>query len=344
MLAALDEAKRFRGYCAPNPSVGAIAVKGQDVLARAAHQGAGSAHAEINLLDQLDGDLRDVHLYVTLEPCNHWGRTPPCVKHIIERKVGKVIYGFADPNPVVQQNNTPKILKDNGVDILYCPLPEIDQFYQSYLYWTRYNRPWVTAKMAISLDGRIATKGNKPFPLSNEQCCTFTHQQRNHSDIILTSAATIMADDPFLNVRIGEQTIGKPLAIIDKNLIVPKAAKAIHAAKKVLQFHQSEANVERAVTKQHFSVSSNRDGLDLDAVIDLIGEQGYHDVWVEAGGRLFTYLHQNKLVQTTYLYVTPHVLGDQAIPAFPNLLNWTEEKPTVHWQVQSDNAILRLDW
>jgi diaminohydroxyphosphoribosylaminopyrimidine deaminase/5-amino-6-(5-phosphoribosylamino)uracil reductase len=344
MLEALDEAKRFRGYCAPNPSVGAIAVRGQDVLARAAHQGAGTPHAEINLLNQLEGDLSDVRLYVTLEPCNHWGRTPPCVKQIIERNVSQIIYGFADPNPVVKQNDTPKILRENGIEVIHFPMPEIDQFYQSYHYWTHHHRPWVTAKMAISLDGRIANKGNQPFQLSNELCRTHTHLHRDSSDIILTSAATILADDPLLNVRINEKETSKPLAVVDSDLSVPKVAKAIQAAKIVLQFHQPEATVASAVTKHHFSVPKNQFGLDMDAVIRLIGEQGYHDVWVEAGGKLFSYLHQHKLVQTTYLYVSPHVLGNQAISAFSDMPNWTEEKPVVNWQIMDDNAILRLDW
>lgn len=344
MLAALDEAKRFRGYCAPNPSVGVVAVREQRIIAHAAHQGAGAAHAEINLLNQLDGDLSDVSLYVTLEPCNHWGRTPPCVTCIIERKVGKVIYGYADPNPVVKQNNTPKILTDHHVEVIHYPMPEIDLFYQSYQYWTQCRRPWVTAKMAISLDGKIARNGNIPCHLSNDQCNRFTHQQRNSHDIILTSAQTILADDPLLTVRLDDQTMSKPLAIIDRNFSVPSKARAIQSARKVLQFHSANENVRNAVTDQLYSISENQSGLDIDQVIHVIGEQGYHDVWVEAGGKLFTYLHKNKLVQTTYLYVTPHVLGEDAISAFPDMLNWTEYRPSVHWHVKSDNAILRLDW
>ncbi len=344
MLAALDEAKRFRGYCAPNPSVGAVAVRSQEIIARAAHQGAGAAHAEINVLSQLEGDLSDICLYITLEPCNHWGRTPPCVKTIIERKVGKVIYGYSDPNPVVKQNNTPKILSNNGIDVLHYPMPEVNEFYQSYQYWTSYKRPWVTCKMAISLDGRIAKNGGESFQLSNELCREFTHERRNHSDVILTSAATILADNPRLTVRIDEKPIGKPIAIIDTELTVPRNAKSIGAAKKVLQFHQPKANAAKLVTNKHFPVSVNSEGLDLDEVISLIGKEGYHDVWVETGGKLFTSLHQNKLVQTTFLYITPHILGEQAVPAFLNMSNWIKEDPQTTWQVKSDNAILRLDW
>ncbi|WED44555.1 bifunctional diaminohydroxyphosphoribosylaminopyrimidine deaminase/5-amino-6-(5-phosphoribosylamino)uracil reductase RibD [Legionella cardiaca] len=344
MLAALEQAWLGRGTCAPNPSVGAVVVHNGNIIARAWHHGAGSAHAEQLVLEQIPENLNDLTLYVTLEPCNHWGRTPPCVSAIIRHKVSRVIYGFRDPNPVVAANNTPELLQAAGIDVLHFPLTEIDNFYQSYRYWILTKKPWVTVKIAQSLDGKIAGVNGKRYQLSNNYCTEFTHQNRLHADVILTTAKTILNDDPLLNVRLKDKTQGKPLAILDRRLSLGPAARVFTSATHCHIYHEESRIVEAPFPNCSYHAVPTKNGmLDLAAVLADLGKLGYHDVWVEGGGALFSTLHRENLVQRTYLYLVPEVLGDNATPAFHSDAIFTQRK-MVSWDIKADNIIARLDW
>src|SRR3990167_8821066 len=195
MLAALEQAWLGRGLCSPNPSVGAVLVHNQQIVAQAFHPGAGQLHAEQLVLEQVPANLTPLTLYVTLEPCNHWGRTPPCVDAIVNHPVDQVVFAFRDPNPLVVKNNTPLILRAKGIDVIHFPLPEIDVFYQSYQHWSDTKMPWVTAKIAQSLDGKIGIDSPQRLQLSNLKCEKFTHKNRLHTDVILTTARTIRLDN-----------------------------------------------------------------------------------------------------------------------------------------------------
>jgi diaminohydroxyphosphoribosylaminopyrimidine deaminase / 5-amino-6-(5-phosphoribosylamino)uracil reductase len=344
MLAALAQAWIGRGSCAPNPGVGAVAVHKGEIIARASHQGPGTAHAEQLVLQQIPSGIRDVILYVTLEPCNHWGRTPPCVAAIIQHNVSQVVYGFHDPNPLVARNNTPKILQEKGIRTLHYPLPEIDAFYQSYHYWTLTKKPWVTVKLAQTLDAKIAGVNKLRCQLSNADCNEFTHRNRLLADIILTSAKTILLDEPSLNVRLPNSEQGKVLAIIDSRLSLNKEAAALAMAKECHIYYDENYAADNPYPNCSYHPVPAKDGLlDLSAIINHLGSLGYHDVWVEAGGTLFSALHRENLVQRTYFYIVPTLLGTQATSAFKSELIFTK-KPRVTWQIKADNVIACLDW
>jgi diaminohydroxyphosphoribosylaminopyrimidine deaminase/5-amino-6-(5-phosphoribosylamino)uracil reductase len=342
MLAALEQALRGRGNCAPNPSVGAVAVHQGEIIASGWHRGAGTAHAEQLVLEQIPPGLKDLVLYVTLEPCNHWGKTPPCVAGIIQYGVSKVIYGFKDPNPLVAANNTPQLLKDKRIDVVHYPLPEIDNFYQSYCYWIRTKKPWITAKIAQSLDGKIGKKGSRVY-LSNEACAEFTHLNRLSTDVILTTAKTIKADDPLLNARTKGNEQGKILAILDSRLSLSDNAKVFSTAEHCHIYHDENYKVEKPKAKcSYHAVPATNGLLDLSFIIKHLGEIGYHDIWVEAGGQLFSALHRHKLVQRTYLYIAPIVLGEEALSAFTEDAMFTN-KLKISWQIKADNVIACID-
>ncbi|ASQ46146.1 Riboflavin biosynthesis protein RibD [Legionella clemsonensis] len=344
MLAALEQAWLGRGTCAPNPSVGAVAVHRGEIIARAWHPGAGNPHAEQLVLQQVPENLRDVTLYVTLEPCNHWGRTPPCVEAIIQRNIAQVVYGFSDPNPLVAANDTPKLLQNAGLEVLHYPLKEIDSFYQSYRYWTLTKKPWVTAKIAQTLDGKIAGVNGIPCQLSNVDCNEFTHQKRLYTDIILTTAKTIIKDNPRLNVRLKDKTYSKPLAIIDRSLSLTGKEEIFSTATHCHIFYQEGYSVKMPLPKcSYHAVPVKNKQLNLKAVIYHLGRLGFHDVWVEAGGILFSALHRENLVQRTYLYLVPTVLGENTTPAFCGDFVFTRKK-RVSWEVKADNVIACLDW
>ncbi|AHE66990.1 bifunctional diaminohydroxyphosphoribosylaminopyrimidine deaminase/5-amino-6-(5-phosphoribosylamino)uracil reductase RibD [Legionella oakridgensis] len=344
LLAALEQALHGRGFCAPNPSVGAVAVQNGTIIAQARHHGAGTPHAEQLLLNQLPANLTDITLYVTLEPCNHWGRTPPCVDAIINYGVKRVVYGYSDPNPIVAANETPKRLQEKNIEVIHYPLPEIDEFYLSYHRWMVTGLPWVTAKIAQTLDGKIAGKEGKRVLLSNSLCSEFTHQKRLQSDVILTTARTINQDDPLLNVRLSDGHISKPIAIIDGKGILNPKAKLFAAAKQCHIYYNKHHQINKhCPNSSYYGIPTQHDEIDLMAVIKHLGEIGYHDVWVEAGGRLFSALHRLGLVQRSYIYIVPSLLGESATTGYPNEDIFTRAK-TVTWQPMGDNMIVSLEW
>lgn len=344
LLAALDQAWLGRGICAPNPSVGAVAVHNEQIIAQSWHRGAGSPHAEQLVLEQLPQNLSGVTLYVTLEPCNHWGKTPPCVDAIIKYGIQRVVYAYRDPNPIIIANKTPALLKENGIEVLHYPLSEIDLFYQSYRYWTLTQKPWVTVKIAQTMDGKIAAAGGKPASISNALCSEFTHKNRLHSDVILTTARTANQDNPLLNARFFEQQIAKPIAIIDSNTILNPDAKLLKTAKYCHIYH----NENQTITVPHpncsyYPISASQGHLDLPLIIRHLGELGYHDVWVEAGSTLFAALHRAGLVNKTYIYIAPTILGEGAIPAYQHTDIFSLAN-NITWEAKGDNVIASLDW
>jgi diaminohydroxyphosphoribosylaminopyrimidine deaminase / 5-amino-6-(5-phosphoribosylamino)uracil reductase len=344
MQAALEQAWLGRGNCAPNPSVGAVAVHKGEIIARAWHQGAGTAHAEQLILKQIQPGIKDLSLYVTLEPCNHWGKTPPCVAGIIDYGVSLVVYGHIDPNPLVAANNTPQILNEKGVAVLHYPLPEIDSFYESYRYWSLTKKPWITVKIAQSLDGKIAGKDGQRILLSNAECAEFTHKQRYYMDAILTTATTVNNDNPLLNARLNQGSKEKVLIILDRNLSLSAEAKIFTAAKHCHIYYDENAKLFKPHANcSYHAVPVKNSLLDLPFIVQHLGKLGFHDIWVEAGGQLFSALHRERLVQRTYLYVTPSFLGSEALSAFNGEAIFTG-KPKVKWQVMGDNVRACFDW
>lgn len=344
LLAALSQAWHGRGMCAPNPAVGAVAVQNGKVIAQAFHHGAGTPHAEQLLLDQFPPYTPDVTIYVTLEPCNHWGKTPPCVNAIIEHGISRVIFAYRDPNPIVAQNDTSARLKQYGIDVIFHPLPEINQFYQSYRHWTRTHTPWVTVKMAQTFDGKIAGPYGARIHLSNGLCDALTHQLRYHTDIILTTARTVLMDSPQLNARLPEGTHAKPIAILDAKLALNESSSIFHTAKHCHIFHDQNVPVSlRQVNCTYHATPMHAEYLDLSFVLKRLGSLGYHDVWVEAGATIFRELHQNKYVNQTYLYLVPKILGANALSLCQDA-DIFQQAHTIEWHAKGDNMVALLHW
>lgn len=343
---ALEQAKLGRGHCAPNPCVGAVAVRSGEVLAKGFHTGPGAAHAERVVLSQLNQGLTEVTLYVTLEPCNHWGRTPPCVDAILDYGIKQVVYAYADPNPLVVQNCSVEALKAHGISVQFHPLAEINAFYESYAYWIQTQKPFVTVKLAQSLDGKIAGESGKPVMLSNVSCARFTHEHRASTDCILTTAETILKDSPAMTARLDGEETGKVIAILDRNLRLPADALVFQKARTVLVYHDEVHRVSNPVQNSHYipiPVLEKTNQLDLNLVFQELGQRGMHDVWVEAGARLFNALHLEERVQRTYLYFTPHVLGSKSVGAYMDEAVF-QRRHSVSWRVFEDNGLLCLDW
>jgi diaminohydroxyphosphoribosylaminopyrimidine deaminase / 5-amino-6-(5-phosphoribosylamino)uracil reductase len=343
LLAALEQAKLGRGLCAPNPSVGAVAVQNGTIIAQAWHRGAGTLHAEQLLLAQITPKTPGVSVYITLEPCNHWGKTPPCVDALVRHGIEEVIFAFLDPNPIVAQNNSTALLREHGIKVTHLPLAVIDDFYQSYAWWTLTRKPRVTVKMAQTLDGKIGMPQGERLILSNSLCADFTHKMRAESDVILTTARTIARDDPKMNVRLDSNTQAKPVAIIDTHLNLNKEAQIFSTAQHCHIYFGGQSSSNPYPNSSFHSVSALNGKLDLNAIISHLGAAGYHDVWVEAGGTLFSALHQQGLVHRTWLYLVPESLGPQGLDAYQEN-GLFARKHKVSWHPMDDNMILCIDW
>jgi diaminohydroxyphosphoribosylaminopyrimidine deaminase/5-amino-6-(5-phosphoribosylamino)uracil reductase len=320
---ALALAQKRQGFCAPNPSVGAVIVKDNKIIATGNHFAAGYPHAEVEALKKLKAPLQGATLYCTLEPCCHWGKTPPCTEAIIQAGIQKVIYGFKDPHPAVN-GQSEALLKQAGIPCIQTTLPAIDAFYQAYERREKIGLPFVTAKLAVSLDGKIAFAGGAPATISGEKAAQFTHQNRLKSEAILTTAKTILADDPQLNVRIKSQIIKKPIYIIDRKRRLPREAKIFQTAEKVTVFDQP--------------------GISLLEVLKTIAKEGISDLWVEAGGTLFTALAHENLLQKAYVYVSPQTLGEGSIPAFPSKTDVFKHAKLVRWSSKGEDIIGEFCW
>lgn len=348
LLAALEQAQLGLGSCAPNPSVGAVAVQNETIIARAFHHGAGTPHAEQLLLAQLPPKMRGVSVYISLEPCNHWGKTPPCTDALIDYGIEAVFFAYKDPNPIVASNDSVAQLLAHGIKVQHRPLPLITDFYKSYTHWVHTKKPWVTVKMAQSFDGKIGALTGQRLVLSNQLCADFTHEQRALSDVILSSARTILCDNPSLNVRRKGAVQAKPVAILDTNLSLTHKECVFSTASHCFIYH-NEALAPRAhqnsalASYSHHPMPMINDRLDLNAVLTHLGAQGFHRVFVEAGGAVFSSLHKEQRVNQTYIYLVPESLDEGAVFAYQQSRIF-ERKHKVSWRVMDDNMIACLDW
>lgn len=346
---ALSLATIRRGFCAPNPCVGAVLVKNAEIIATGYHWASGSAHAEVDALNKIEPVLaKGATLYVTLQPCCHTAKkTPPCTDLIIQRGIAKVIYAFPDPNPAVN-DKTNKILQQAGIECIQQRLPEIDKFYTSYRFWWKNKRPFTTAKLAISLDGKIAGKQGERIQLTGLIAQQFTHQQRKQADAILTTAKTIRLDNPLLNSRIDHTVYKKPLYILDSELTTPSSSKVFTSAKNVTLLHDANlAPQHQDKFSQHelrfIPIKNDKNGLNLLEVLQYIAEEGYHDLWVEAGGRCFQALAKNQLLQRAFIYVAPRWLGEDAQTAFTAASSFLAALP-IDTTILGTDACFEFNW
>ncbi len=346
LKAALALADSRRGFCAPNPTVGAVVVKDNVILATGCHWASGCPHAEVEALKKIANQAQGATIYVTLEPCCHFGKTPPCTDLLIRSGIKQVIYGMRDLNPQVA-NKSAALLNNAGIETIYLPLPEISDFYHSYVFWWQTKRPFVTAKIALSLDGKIAGINGQRINITGASAKQFTQQQRQRSDAILTTAKTIIGDDPLLNVRLADATISKPIYIIDSQLNTPLNAKIWTAAQKITVFHssnQAEKIKSLSAKGAHcIPISGQQNGLNLAEILQWIGKEGMHDLWVEAGGRCFAAFVQQKLLQRAYIYVAPKWLGATAQTAFSEKILFEDAKK-ISWKNLAEDALCEMTW
>jgi len=303
-------ARQGLGRTAPNPPVGAVIVKDGRVVGSGFHPAAGQPHAEIFALKACKEDPRGATLYVTLEPCCHFGKTPPCTRAIIEAGMKRVVIATLDPNPVVAGKGRQELM-DSGIEV--CPgvgEDEAKKLIRWYTHWMHHKRPFVMVKAATTLDGRIAAAGGDSKWISSEASRLRVHTWRNEFDAVLVGIGTVLKDDPLLTCRI--EGGRDPLRIIiDPELQIPAQALCLGERCLVLTAVKPEKRPDLAAsgTKIVHLDAMAQGMLDWEAVLAHLGSLGLHSLMVEGGGGIYSSLLKTDLVDQVRIFLAPKLLG-----------------------------------
>jgi len=318
MREAMRLARKGLGRTSPNPAVGAVIVRKEEIIASGFHRKAGAPHAEVEALRRLQGRARPSDtLYVTLEPCNHYGRTPPCTRAILEKGVRKIVVGMRDPNPRVKGGGC-EYLARQGVEVVTGVLEEecrrLNEWFVTYV--TK-GRPFVIAKTAMTLDGWTATCTGHGRWVTNERSRAWVHRLRNQVDGILVGLGTVTADDPLLTTRLRKGKGRDPVRIIvDTNLRIPENARVLGQAKgsETLIAVGEEVPSRRLKRFEKKGVSflrcPKKEGrIDLRALMDRLGKRSITSLLLEGGATLMGAMIREKLIDKFCIFKAPKILG-----------------------------------
>jgi diaminohydroxyphosphoribosylaminopyrimidine deaminase / 5-amino-6-(5-phosphoribosylamino)uracil reductase len=317
MQQAFQLAQQGRGLTSPNPTVGAVIVRDDEVVGRGFHTWAGRDHAEIVALREAGELAGGATLYVTLEPCSHHGRTPPCVEAIQRAGVARVVVAMQDPNPQVSGQGIAQLRAagvDASIDQAYAPAAEA--LNEPFVHFMKTGRPLVTIKAALTLDGKIAAPQDNYGWLTSEVARADVQQVRHYSDAILTGLGTVLEDDCLLTDRSGRER-SRPLLriVLDSQLRIPLTSKMITSANgDVMVVGTSSAPVDRRKALEQAGIQVLiADGptgrTDPAAVIEYLAQERYLSLMVEAGAKVNGTLLDAQLADKVLFYYAPKILG-----------------------------------
>jgi diaminohydroxyphosphoribosylaminopyrimidine deaminase/5-amino-6-(5-phosphoribosylamino)uracil reductase len=347
MARALQLAARGLYTTDPNPRVGCVLVRGGQIVGEGWHVRAGEAHAEINALRQAGELAAGATAYVTLEPCCHHGRTPPCTQALIAAGVTRVVAAMQDPDPRVAGKGLAELRAagmETGSGLLAA---EAAQLNPGFVMRMRHGRPWVRCKLAMSLDGRTAMQNGESRWITGEAARRDVHLLRARSSAIMTGIDTVLTDDPALTVRLeGDDDVPflQPLrVIIDSRLRISPTAKLLDLPGETLILTGS-ADDRRVTRLARPGVSVQvlpldaKGRLDMQAVLQYLGETGINEVHVEAGAVLCGALLTDRLIDELVIYMAPHLMGDAArgLFALPGLQHMTQR---INLSIQDIRAV-----
>jgi diaminohydroxyphosphoribosylaminopyrimidine deaminase/5-amino-6-(5-phosphoribosylamino)uracil reductase len=319
MQQALALARLALGQSSPNPAVGAVIVKNDSIVGQGYTQPPGSPHAEIMALKQAGEAARGAVLYVTLEPCCHYGRTAPCTKAIIEAGIREVHLAMIDPNPLVSGEGV-RELQNHGLAVYTGEHAlEAGEVNEAFCKFITTQRPFVTAKFAISLDGKIATRNGDSRWISGIESRRMVHQLRYISDAVMVGAHTILADDARLTVRCcggkGGMVKKQPLRVVlDSRLETPSQARVLHEpGRTIIATLKSADRTKKQILETAGAEILELDGeigqVDLEQVMSALGQREITSVLVEGGGVLLGSLFDQRAVDKVIVFIAPLILG-----------------------------------
>lgn len=317
MRRAIALAKQGAGWTAPNPLVGAVIVKQGRIIGEGWHRRCGELHAERNAIASLQESAEGATLYVTLEPCCHYGRTPPCTEAILEQGIARVVIGSRDPNPLVAGKGA-AMLRANGVLVEEDFLrEECDSINPVFFHYITTGKPYVVMKYAMTLDGKIATYTGASKWITGEAARQHVHQLRGRYRAILAGIGTVLADDPMLNCRL--PGFRQPVRIIvDSRLRIPLNSQLVTTAKDYRTIVAcAEGTVEKEAALQDRGVEvlrcPNQDGqVDLRLLMERLGNMELDSVLIEGGGVIHEAALRAGIVNHVCAYVAPKLFGGGA--------------------------------
>lgn len=326
MKMALDLAAKGRGFTSPNPMVGAVIVKGDRVVGKGYHQAAGKAHAEVNAIDDAGVSADGATLYVTLEPCNHFGRTPPCTEKILDAGIRRVVVAVKDPNPDVAGGGI-DYLTNRGLAVStgICE-DEARRLNEVFIKYTKTKRPFSILKCAATLDGRLATRTGDSKWVTGEASRNFVHQLRHAVDAIMVGIDTVIKDDPSLTTRLenGLANKGKdPVRVVlDTHLRIPETAKLLQLESDSdtliitgpFVSKDKQARIEGKGAKI-INFPLKGDLIDLDRLMDHLGALEITSLLIEGGSRVIASALAAGIVEKIFFFYAPKILGgDDGVP------------------------------
>ena len=327
MKRALELAKKAMGYTSPNPMVGCVVVKDGRIVTEGYHERCGEYHAERNALTKCSEDLTGATMYVTLEPCCHQGKTPPCTDIILERGIGKVYVGSMDPNPKVAGKGV-QILRDHGVEVETGLLEEeCLSLNEIFFHYITTKMPYVAMKYAMTLDGKIASFSGDSKWVTGEKAREHTHFLRKKYRGILVGIGTVLADDPMLTCRIEKSTdrdtdnVRNPIRIVcDSKLRIPEDSQIVQTAGEIETIvattaagASDSAKCERLKDKGVSIIETEDvDGqVDLRQLMTILGGKGIDGILLEGGGELNYSMVSEGLVDEACVFIAPKIFGGE---------------------------------
>jgi len=298
---------------APNPKVGCIIVKRGQIIGRGWHKEFGGPHAEQMALEEAAHKARDAIMYVTLEPCSHWGKTPPCTELIVKAGVHEVVIGSKDPNPEIKGYD---ILKLRGLKTRIGVLKETcDKFNEPYFKYITTKLPFVTLKAGMTLDGKIATARGKSKYITSQESLKRAHQLRAEIGVVMVGITTVLKDNPLLDARLvkGQDTIK---LIVDSKLKIPPRAKVLANPETVIIAHTKRApkgKQKQLLQKGVRLISTPGPKVQLRRLMKAMADSGHINILLEGGSDLNAAMIKDKLVDKMMLFTSPKILGGDAL-------------------------------
>ena len=317
MRRAIELAALGGGWTNPNPNVGAVIVKDGRIIGEGYHQRCGELHAERNAFASLKEDAAGATIYVTLEPCCHYGKTPPCTEAIIENKIARVVIGSRDPNPLVSGKGA-KLLREKGIEVQEDFLrEECDKLNDIFFHYITTKKPYVTMKYAMTLDGKIATRTGASKWITGEKAREHVHKLRSRHAAIMAGIGTVLADDPMLNARF--EGAHQPVRIIlDTNLRIPFDSNIVKSGKdqrtivvcgKLIDDLKNKKNELEAANIEVLEMPDDNGHIDLSALMTYLGENKIDSVFIEGGGQIHEAALRAGIVNHVCAYVGPKLFG-----------------------------------
>lgn len=315
MNKALKLAERASGYTSPNPMVGAIIVKDNNIVGQGWHQRAGTPHAEIHALHEAGDLAKGATIYVTLEPCSHYGRTGPCADALIKAGIKKAVIAVTDPNPLVRGQGIAK-LRNAGIEVVEGVLSEsAARLNEVFIKWISTKKPFAVLKTAMTIDGKIATYTGNSKWITEVGARQRVHKLRATYDAVLTGVGTVLADDPEFTVRLGQEGKNPLRIIVDTMARTPPTAKVVATNPETTLIAVSTvAPQDNIAALKHkgveiLEVSTDTTGINLTELFQIIGARNITSVLLEGGAAINASALSANLIDKVYWFIAPKIFG-----------------------------------